>query len=404
MKRIIHFTILILLLNLCFLFSPRPKPETNFCGEYIPINDYTGFIRNCDANEFLESAISPSALVRENYVRQSRPLYVIAASGIGYGIYYISNLFTSNDLIGLEKSMYVAYVCLNFIILLLALILFEKIALILTDDKMPYVAILILSVFIASNFMTKAFFWTAHQQMLAFLMPLLSIYISIHVIKGKSDVWLYILFFLMGVGMLAYGSFLILFGIFILQRCYIYYKESKITFYTILFLAISCTLFFMPTVLWIWFLKYIGIKYYSHEVVRYHQLVWMTEALSVSIGTFVSAMYVNVIEFFKTIHKLYLFIGLFAITVFVQKIKTGIAFEWNRNSRLILLNLFCFGCFFVVLGYYAGRLTFTLMPIILCLGVGNSGEMLRNKKVQVALLAIVSIWHAVNVLSYGPFS
>jgi hypothetical protein len=404
MKRIVHFTILILLLNLCFLFSPRPKPETNFCGEYIPINAYAGFIRNCDANEFLESAISPSALVRENYVRQSRPLYVIAASGIGYVIYYTSNLFTSEDLIGVEKSMYVAYVCLNFIILLFALILFEKIILILTKGEIPYVVILLLSVFIASNFMSKAFFWTAHQQMLAFLMPLLSIYISIHVIKGKSDMWLYVLFFLMGVGMLMYGSFLILFGVFILQRCYAYYEERKITLQSVVFLAISCLIFFMPTVLWIWFLKYIGIEYYSHEVVRYHQLVWMTEALSISAGTFVSAMYVNVIEFFKTIDKLYLFIGLLTITMFVRKIKTGIVFEWNRNSKLILLNLVCFGCFFIVLGYYANRLTFTLMPILLCLSVANSGQMLRNKKNQVALLITVSIWHAVNVLSYGPFS
>lgn len=203
MKKIIPFTILILLLNICFLFSPKPKPETNFCGEYIPINAHTGFIKNCDVIGFIETGVSPSVLIREKCLRQNRPVYIIVASGIGYGIYYVSNIFNVIHIIDIEKSMYVAYVCLNFIILLLALILFDKIANILTAGKISYISVLILSVFIASNFMSKAFFWTAHQQMMAFFMPLLSIYISIHINKGVPTKWLYMLFFMMGVGMLS---------------------------------------------------------------------------------------------------------------------------------------------------------------------------------------------------------
>jgi len=354
MERIIHFTILILLLNICFLFSPKPTPDTNFWGEYIPLNTHTGFIRNRDSNEFIESAISPSALIRENYVRQSRPFYIIVASGIGYGIYYTSAIFKSVYVLNYAKSMYISYVCLNFIILLLALILFEKIAIILTSNAIPFVVILTLSVFIASNFMTKAFFWTAHQQMMAFLMPLLSIYIAMHINKGIQAKWMFALFFMMGVGMLAYGSFLILFSVFMMQLCYIYYKEKKIfTFKFIAFLGVGCLLFFAPTVLWICFLKYTGVEYYSHEVVQYRQFVWMIDALSVSVPVFVSTFYINVLDFFKTITKLLLFIGLFVIAMIVQKVKTGNLFQWSYNSKLILLNLFCFTCFFILLGYYA---------------------------------------------------
>ena len=404
MKRIIHYTLLILILNSCFLFSPKPRPETNFWGAYIPINAHAGFIKNYDANEFLESAIDPSALMRENYVRQSRPIYIIIASSIGYGIYYTFNVFGVIDLIDIEKSVYIAYVFLNFIILLFALILFEKIALQLTDDKISHASILLLSVFITSNFMTKAFFWTAHQQMMAFFIPLLSIYMCMN-FKGMSTKWLYTLFFMCGIGMLAYGSFLILFSVCILYLIYtLYVQKYLFTYHAFNMLVIGSVLFILPTILWVLFLKYKGIMYYNHEVVQYRQLVWMGDAISISITAFFSALYINVGAFLKTTPKLYLFIALFAFTYCIQKINKGIAFQWNRNTKLILLNLFCFGCFFILLGYYADRLTFTLMPIILCLSITTIGGLLNNRKVELALLITVSLWHAINVLSYGPFA
>ena len=133
--------------------------------------------------------------------------------------------------------------------------------------------------------------------------------------------------FMMGVGMLLYGSFLILFVGFMIQLCNIYYKEK--TFFTlrsIVSIAIGRLLFFVPTVLWIWSLKYAGVYYYSHEIVQYRQLVWMIVAISISVPVFVSTFYDNVLTFFTTIPKLYLFVGLFVITLLVQKVKTEIAF------------------------------------------------------------------------------
>ena len=404
MKRIIHFTLLILLLNICYLFSPKPTPDTNFCGEYIPLNSYAGYIRNCDANEFLESAINPSALMRENYVRQNRPIYIIIASIIGYGIYYTFNVFGGVDLIDIGNSIYIAYVFLNFIILLLTLILFEKIALQLTDSKISYTSILLLSVFITSNFMTKAFFWTAHQQMMAFFIPLLSIYICMN-FKKMSSKWLSTLFFMCGVGMLAYGSFLILFSVCILYLIYtLYVQKILFTYYAFIILSIGTVLFILPTTVWVLFLKYKDVVYYNHEVVRYRQIVWMSDAISISFISFLSAVYINLCAFLKTTSKLFPFVILLVFTFYIKKIKTGTVLQWDRNFKLIVLNLFCFGCFFIILGYYAFRLTFTLMPIILCLSIANTDNLLSTKNVKIALFVIVSIWHTINVFSYGPFS
>ncbi|WP_018342802.1 glycosyltransferase family 39 protein [Cytophaga aurantiaca] len=403
MKRIIHFSLLILAINLCFLFSPKPTSEESFWGEYVPIGGHAGFIHNFDSNEFIESAISPSALMRKDYVRQGRPLYVIAGSAVGYGIYYTSNLFT--DKLSLTKSMYTGYVCLNFIILLLALCLFEKIAMHVTDGAVSYATILILSVFIASNFMTKAFFWTAHQQMLAFLVPLLSIYISMNFIKGRSSKELYILSFMLGIGMLVYGSFLVVFTVCILYLCYTLNEQNNLMKVPSAgLLVVICILFALPSLVWVFFLKFKGIAYYNHEVKQYRQLVWILDTLSVSVRHFFSVFYSNIIQFSVTMSSLWLFGVLLVSTLIGRKIKIGSAFVFNNNTGLLLLNLACFGSFFMLLGFYADRLTFTLMPILLCLSVANAAEMLNNKKVQIVLLLIVTIWHAVNVCSYGPFA
>jgi hypothetical protein len=405
MKHVLHFAILILLLNSCFLFSPRPKSDTNFCGDYIAINAYAGFVRNCDATEFIESAISPSALLRENYVRQSRPLYVLVASGIGYTIYYTHTIFDSMHWLSIEKSMYAAYVCMNFIILILTLILFEKIVIRLTHGKIPYVVILLLSVFATSNFMTKAFFWTVHQQMFVFLMPLLGIYICMNISKATHVKWVLLLSFLFGIGMLAYGSFLILFVVSIFYFCYVLYIKRKLfSIYTPILLVGAFVLFVLPTILWMFFLKYKGVTYYNHEIVRYRQLVWIIDEMSISFGAFVLALYQNALSFFKTIPRLYLFFTMLLITCVIRKIKNVNILAWNENTKLILLNLICFGGFFILLGYYADRLTFSLMPIILCLSVANFKGALSDKKMQIALMITVLIWHAVNVLSFGPFS
>ncbi len=404
MKRLLHFSILIILLNLCFLFSPKPTSDTNFCGEYIPLNSSAGFIRNCDATEFLESAIYPSALMRKNYVRQNRPLYVVTASFVGYGIYYISTIFESVFTLSLNKSIYIAYVFLNFTILLLALYLFEKIALKVTDGKISYLAVLMLSVFIASNFMTKAFFWTAHQQMFAFLMPLLSVYICLKFIREQSMKMLYTICFLLGIGMLIYGSFLILFVACMLYLVYLHYKsKTLLTVHTIAFFVKAGLLFIVPTFVWIFFLKMNGVEYYNHEVVRYRQIVWMLDALLVSPTELFAAVYYNITLFIPTVYKLLFFIGL-VIIVYVFRLYHRSSVVSSLDVNLLVLNLICFSIFFIFLGYYAYRLTFTLMPIMLCLAVANMGTLLASKKNQLILFSLVCVWHVYNVLSYGPFS
>jgi len=312
--------------------------------------------------------MSPSVLLRENYVRQSRPLYSAVASCVGYTVYYISSPFKNLFELTLKKSMYVGYVFLNFTVLLLALYFFEKIVRILTDGNISYTTILILSVFIVSNFMTKAFFWTAHQQMFAFLIPLLCIYISIKWLKVMSTKNLYLYFLMLGFGMLMYGSFLILFVSALLYLCYILYDDKKLmSYHTFGFLFMSCMLFLLPIALWILFLKYNDVVYYSHEVVQYRQFVWIIDTLAISMKAFLSALYLNVMEFFITFSKLYLFVALFCSAVIVRKIKAQPAFIFDRNTKLILLQLGCFAVFFMLLGYYAERLTFALMPILLCL-------------------------------------
>ena len=94
-----------------------------------------------------------------------------------------------------------------------------------------------------------------------------------------------------------------------------------------------------------------------------------------------------------------LFIGLYIYSGNPLSIKRLIK---NRNSLLISFVFIAFFSYYCILGFYAERLTFTLVPILLCsciFLIGNS-----NKKINTYVFALVVIaWCCYNIFSYGPF-
>jgi hypothetical protein len=405
MKLVLKYSFLIILLNCSFLFSPKPISKNHFCGEYLNLGKHAGFVINCDAYAFVGRSMKPSRLMEQNEIRQSRPLYILLGSVTGYGIYYISTPFKFIHNFTIEETTYLGYVLINFFILLSALFLFDRIATRLTNDAIPKSLIFILSIFIVSNFVTKAFFWTAHQQMFTFLTPLLSIYICIEYIQSISKKRMLLLSLLLGIGLLIYGNFLICFAAAIIYYAYHSIIQNKhYSLSQFAHVALCLILFLIPTISWILILKLNHITYYSHELVAYKQLIWIIETLNTSITAFILAATNNIHSFFQTVHCLYPFLALLIATISIRKYKTSFFMHLSRETGIILLNVFCFLTFYIMLGFYDARLTFTIMPVLLCLTVSQFTQTCYLKKMQVLLLAIAIIWHYINVTSYGPFS
>ena len=214
MKKVIRYSILILTVSVSFLFSPSPKSKKDYCGIYIRLNNSEGFTFNCDAGEFCTNARDPSKVLEDSAARQSRPLYILVASGIGYPIQWVTEQLS----IPLFKNMepdptmyagyYIAYIVINFIILLFSLLLFDSIAIHLSDGQISNLMLLVFQLLLTSNEITKTFFWTAHQQFFSMFTPLLTIWLSIIIIQKKytlADISVFSL--LCGILMLMYGNF-----------------------------------------------------------------------------------------------------------------------------------------------------------------------------------------------------
>lgn len=414
--------LLILLLNVSLLFSPPPIPGTTIAyGRYISINKYTGFFVNPDAYGFILSGIRPKLLMEYHQERQNRPLFVLAGSAMGYSISFLTEPFHRWLLQLYEKfwhgaypkemiiyigNFYIGYIFLNIIILWTSLFLFEKIFWLLVERKGSSVfSMYLLMVFIVSNPVTKAFFWTVHEQMFAFLTPLLCIYILFRFTGLQNEVSFRSLagiFFTGGLLLLVYGNFILLAPALIYSMLYQSNKLDKLKSWRIILLKLLLLilLFFMPTICWIGILKWNGVNYYNFEMRVYHHIVWIPETIHQSFGSFIHQLYINTVAYFKTMRLILVMVIISFVIFFSGKI--NISWKGNFMHEILFIFLY-FILFYWLLGAYFDRLTQTLIPIFVCFWVVAAGQKLTSKKMIFIVGSLSLCWHLFILMSYGPF-
>jgi len=405
-KFLIIAFLIIIITTVSFLFSPRPGPEVlKYNENYIKINRLMGFYVVCDADAFIQYSQSPNLLFStQKYPQQSRPLYVLAGWLVGKPIQLLIEISgLSGPYFRNLRGYFLGYIFLNFIFLFFSIILFKKICDYYAKGR-AYDKLLLYSllIFLSSNIVTKAFFWTAHTQMLVFFVPLFCLY-SILLLKNSSLSFKYIILisFILGILPLFYASFVfclpsLVYALFICKKNYL-----RIQNYPKIF---ACSLVFtIPTLLWIWILQMKNIPYYNHEIVAYRQFVWIFDSIKISPLFFLQKLWSNIIIFIMTFRGILFFIItitiLFAI---LQFYKIKIKGKENISNLLdIIFLIIIISIFFLCMGYYQLRLTFTLEPLLLVLIFILAN--LIKKNIGVFLFIIAIIWHIINVFSYGPF-
>ena len=413
---------LILILNVSLLFSPAPVAgTTDPNGRYVSLNRYTGFFLNPDSYGFIFPAISPRQLMQPFAQRQNRPLYILAGSVMGYSITFLTwpvhsqlqNFYRKfwrgtypPDRILLTGNFYLGYFILNISVLWLALYLFERIFYqVVKPTRLSDYAMFLLMVFIASNPITKAFFWTVHQQMFNLLTPLLCIYFllkSDQLEKPLSFSQMASVFLLGGFLLLVYGNFILLLPVLVFFFIS-HEKKFRITKNRIagLFQSLALIiLFFFPTLSWIWILKLHGVVYFNTEIRDYHQLIWIWETLQQSVKIFAQKLLLYTGYFFQTMRQLLILAIFSAVILFSEKIKVSLKSEMMIRTFFVF---FCFLLFYWILGYYRERLTNTLIPVIVCLWLVALGQKITDKKMIFKLGSLALIWHLYVLTSYGPF-
>ena len=262
----------------------------------------------------------------------------------------------------------------------------------------------LLMVFIASNPVTKAFFWTVHQQMFAFLTPLLCIYILVRFKTIEYPVSLMqtaFIFILGGLLLLVYGNFILLLPSLLFAVIAREKKGHPNNWLSLLLKTGLLTgLFFVPTLAWIEILHINGIEYYNFEMKVFHHLVWIPETLHQSFELFFQQLMANTIAYFLTMREILIWIVSSIIIFLFGKISLSGNHRYIPETVYVFLYSFLF---YWMLGAYFERLTYTLIPILICFWLVVLGRQITGRRITFILGSLALSWHLYMIMSYGPF-
>ena len=119
LRPVLIYPLLVLSISILWLFSPRPVTATDYCGRYVSLNARMGFVVNCDAGTYALPAEFPGRLIQSGEIRQSRPLFVLLGTVVGYPLADLARLVAP----GLDPRapFHVGFAILNLILLYLRL-------------------------------------------------------------------------------------------------------------------------------------------------------------------------------------------------------------------------------------------------------------------------------------------
>jgi hypothetical protein len=426
LKSIARLAVLMLVGCLSFWLSPPPQgqPDVEYWGHYARVAPGLGFIVNHDSYGYLAVAEQPGKLLLPKEVRQSRPLYALLGAAAGYPLLVLLRLagrmglpqfWPENELF---YSYYSGYVLLNGLILLGSLLLLRHLFELFTAGRGQQWQFFALAWVLVANPIIKMFFWTAHQQMLAFFVPLFCLALALWLVRRPPLRWgmLGALAFGLGLLPLLYGSFVLawpalaygLVGRAAKKPLALSLPPATDPSWGRVLgqVGLSAVLFAVPTLGWIALLRSQGTTYYNYEAVRWHQVVWLFEARHLPLRAFGSLVGDKLLEYVHSWQLMcwWLVVGgaLYIASRWRHTSSAGTLLPAAAGPALAWVTACCV-LFFGLLGYYPERLTYTLLPLVLCL-IAALLPHWPSRYARPVALAVAAGWHLYVLLSYGPFS
>jgi hypothetical protein len=412
------YILLVAAVSILWLFSPRPVRAADFCGRYVSINEHMGFVVNCDAGTYALPAEIPARLLRKDEIRQSRPLYVLLGTVVGYPLSRLARLVAP----GLDPRapFHVGFAMLNLIILYLSVLLFDAL---LTGSGVDALVTMPLALFLVANDVTKAFVWTAHQQMFSLFTPLAALFLfqKIAGARALSRVKLWSLSLALGILPLVYGNFLVVLPTLLLADALASRRSGTLGAGGVVSrCGPAAVVFVVPTLIWVGLVTWSAGSYYNHEMVVYRQLIWLADAARTGLDGFMGQVARNTRTYAATFLSLEMLpFGGTCLLLMLGRTVVGRSTwpgpEAGPSSARSIHRIGCMvvaGCFFFFLwglGYYQTRLTFSLVPPALCLAGIELARLSGTDRIAIRRLAwvltpLACLWTALHVIKYGPFS
>jgi len=383
-----------------------PMTSNPFCARAVHVNRFMAYPLNCDSPLFIQMAQHPHLLLQFDNPRQSRPGYVAIGAALTRLLGPLASRLGLDKAYGMAHSpSYIPLILINLVVTAAAIGL---LAWLLARFGTPGVIVIALCSLLMLNDLMKAFFWTPHQQMFTFLVPLATIALARWVIVSKPS-WpiMALLGFSLGIASLVYANWLITVGV----LAVILLARGR---RGIAPAAALCLTFVILPVFWIWLCKRLSGSYYNRETAEYHEFIWLPQAAVTSWHALTSGVEVTSVGSMREL------LGADALVIAVLAALV-VAAIWARiklrpaspedHALLVATGLtiaasllFGWG-----IGIYSTRIMFAVFPAILVAAGWVATQLAAKSRVTLLVatygLAIVAIANALHeVLVHGPYS
>jgi hypothetical protein len=355
---------------------------------------------NFDSFEFVADARHPGRLSIPGSYRQTRPLGIMVAS--------LLTLAERPPYVQLLQPGWLSFVILNFVLLLVALMLFRRLN--APASSVAAVAVAILGTYLTFNDVVKGFFWSAHTQMWNVLMPLISIALSLCFLRHPERSWRFMTATgaLLGIGSLAYGNLLVCVATAIASIGIGFWIDRTRPQLLKLFgkLCLFLGVFAAPMMIWTSIIKRTTGSFYYAEADCCRMFVWIYDywkaggAIALENPAFGPRLQTQLSflgEFVMHLwHVLWPALILLAIALLVgvmslPRLKATIK-ERSRTLTATVITLVMCLCFYLLMGFYRHRLEFNIVvPVIVMATVIFTGllERMTRKETVVTMLLVV---------------
>jgi hypothetical protein len=392
------------------LFLLSPLDGGMRCSDPVRLGPHVGYVVNCDTWLFADLAHQPALLLTPGNPRQNRPGYVVLSAAVTAVLAPAAEQLGLNAFYHETETAFVPLLVLNLAIAATAVAL---LALLLLRLGAPPVVTALLCTLVAVNPLTKAYFWSPHQQMFVLLTPVVSVLLGRALLLRRPS-WpgLLLVGLSLGVGLLVYGNVLVAVGTAAValllpgpgdQRPRMLRRAAQATI--ILFASA------LPTVSWIAVCIAVAGSYNNQEVTVYHQFVWLPEAAVQGIGDLMRALGSATGQ---TTGQLVEVTWPFAVLLLLMLVAARIAGVSlaprtpEQRATLIALGLTTAMSLALLwgIGLWAFRVTYTVLPLyLIAIGwVAAHLVRIRPRWTVAALIGLVIAWVTVMVLMTGPYS
>jgi hypothetical protein len=382
-----------------------PMISNPFCAAPVYVNQYMSYPDNCDSGLFLRLAHHPLLLLTFDNLRQSRPGYV-ALSAIATRIVGPPAAALGLDRVyGQADTAYIPLIVINLIVVVTAVALLGWL---LRGFGAPTAIVVALCSLLVLNDLMKAFFWTPHQQMFVLLIPLATIAAGRWLILARPP-WLIAAVLGLGLGLasLIYGNVTISTGVLaviLLARGWRGIVQA---------LTLGVTFTIAPLA-WIWACRRISGSYYNQETARYHEFVWLPQALGQGWRALQARLEMaSVASLRELLSADALVLGVLAAFM-VAAIWAGVRLAAvTRADRAVLTATGLTIAFSLLFGWGIGiiatRVMFDAFPAFLVLAGWMATRFAVKSRTALLVasygLAVVAVANALHeVLTHGPYS